>query len=68
MVRINIHLVEIESSDTNPEWHGLLDHIILSPAAGAHYVPGSVTVPQPYGDGPFGPSDHYPVLLELAFL
>ncbi len=51
---------------TNPGWESLLDHIILSPHAMDNYVEGSVQILHPKGDGPFGPSDHYPVHLTLA--
>lgn len=43
----------------------LLDHILLSAFLWERYTPGSVAVPHPDGDGPHGPSDHFPVLLDL---
>ena len=60
-------LTELPESNTNPEWNSLLDHIILSKAAWDHYMTGSVAIEAPIGDGPHGPSDHYPVLLDLSY-
>lgn len=50
---------------TFPAGNSVLDHICLSPAAAARYVAGSIAVAEPLGDGPTGPSDHYPVVAAL---
>ena len=62
-----VNYEQIPDEPTSPEWNSLLDHIILSPSAMSHYVQGSVSVPHPSGDGEHGPSDHFPVMLDLWF-
>jgi len=66
---INYHL--LPNTYTYPHEiyvESLLDHIILSPAAyNFHYESGSIRVPSPEGDGTYGASDHYPVVLDLGF-
>jgi len=69
---IPVNHKQIFSSYTYPGYNeiykSLLDHIILSPTLYEnHYRSGSVRVPRPAGDGTYGPSDHYPVVLELGF-
>ncbi len=52
----------------NEKYKSLLDHIILSRnAMKNHYETGSVYIPRQDGFGEHEPSDHYPVVLELAF-
>jgi endonuclease/exonuclease/phosphatase family metal-dependent hydrolase len=63
---IPVNLTLLPNTPTYPSYGNILDHILLSPSLWAHYVEGSVTVPAPAGDGPFGPSDHYPVMLDLS--
>lgn len=47
-------------------WPSLLDHIILSPAATARYVSGSVSVPATDWEGAGIISDHRPVRVRLS--
>jgi endonuclease/exonuclease/phosphatase family metal-dependent hydrolase len=61
-----VNFTELQDTPTYPSTGDILDHILLSPLAWTHYVPGSVKIVAPAGDGPFGPSDHYPVLLDLS--
>jgi len=62
-----VNYTELPQEWTDPGWKDILDHIILSPEAMKHYVDGSVEVPHPAGDGDYGPSDHYPVVLKLQY-
>lgn len=61
---VSATLIHLPADDyTHTSYNSRLDHIILSPAASAVYVPGSVDVyhPSQYC------SDHYPVLLQLEY-
>lgn len=63
---IPVNLTELPDAPTYPSYGSILDHILLSPAAHALYIAGSIQIPTPDGGGPHGPSDHYPVMLSLA--
>lgn len=60
-----VNWTNLPDMPTYPSTGDILDHILLSPSALSAYVEDSVEVSQPEGDGPFGPSDHYPLLLTL---
>ena len=62
---VPVNLNELPDTPTYPSSGGILDHILLSPATLQYYISGSAAVPHPAGDGPYGPSDHYPVLVKL---
>lgn len=49
-----------------PSYPSLLDHIILSPAAYANYVSGSVSVSD-YNGSTANPSDHLPVTCQILY-
>jgi hypothetical protein len=64
---IDVNYTELPDEYTYPSYESLLDHVILSPEAMNHYVDGSVEIPNPGGDGDYGPSDHYPVILTVEY-
>ncbi len=60
-----VNYIELPNIFTYPLSKAILDHIILSPPARQKYIPNSIKIPTLYGDGPFGPSDHLPVVIKL---